>query len=111
LKTDISGTGVGLAVSGNTIKPVRRIVVAGSDSVARFIDVAPSISIVPLALTAGETGPSGGAFFVTRSERLPFPTQVFLSLAGTATVQQAFPFKAGDYTTTGISLVGPIASR
>jgi uncharacterized delta-60 repeat protein len=82
--------------------PGRRFVTAGGSEfhTARLLEAnANLVSVASLNPTASEAGPTPATFFVYRSERLPTPLSVYLSISGTATSQLTrVPFAKADYT-------------
>ena len=95
--TESFGGGAGL-VAG----PGRRFVTTGGDKfhTARLLEAGANlVSVASLNATASEAGPTPATFFVFRSERLPTPLSVYLSISGTATSQLTkMPFAKADYT-------------
>ena len=97
------GTGGAAGGSGGLVAgPGRRFVTAGGNEfhTARLLEAGANlVSIASLNPTASEAGPTPATFFVYRSERLPTPLSVYLSISGTATSQLTrVPFAKADYT-------------
>jgi uncharacterized delta-60 repeat protein len=103
LLTGISAAG-GIATTGNTILPTRRLVFAGGNQVHRYVDAGDN----PVAI--GTFDPDGGSesgqeeahFLVTRTQRLPTPLRVYLNISGTATAP--FFLNGADYAPVGFSI-------
>jgi uncharacterized delta-60 repeat protein len=97
----ISASALGLALGLNGT-----IVVAGGEqyATARLFDRRfATISVGTFQPQMYEQGAVGTSFFLTRSERLPTPTRVFLSTAGQARPPNTFPVRPRDYNGEGIS--------
>ncbi len=105
------GGGDGIATSpiglnsSMALAPNGRFVIAGNFdfTVARFFDRAPTIALAPLDPSASESGPDQASFFVTRTERLPYPTTVYFNVTGTATAFPSFPTDQVDYSVSGLN--------
>jgi uncharacterized delta-60 repeat protein len=86
--------------------PGRRFVMASGAQfrTARFLDDGANVvRVSPLFDTvAHEQGQDPASFFVYRSEKLPYPTRVFLDVGGTATPSSLRNFRFRDYTADGI---------
>ena len=97
--------GLGLAAG-----PGDRFVLAGGNNfaTARFLDAgANQVFVRSFEPNAAEAGPRTANFVVGRTERLPIPTRVYLSIGGTATAPGSFPFSQTDYTLDGITFPSP----
>jgi hypothetical protein len=109
-KTGIVGSTGGIAVTGSTIAPIRRLVVAGGDLVTKRVDVGSVVTIATFDPQATEGGDTAN-FIVARTERLDTPEHVFLNVSGTATPPNSIPIRPSDYTGTNITfgntVVGP----
>jgi uncharacterized delta-60 repeat protein len=68
--------------------------------VARYFDVAPTVSVFAVDTTATENANDPASFIVTRDQYLPFATRVYFTVGGTATPPGGSKLTA-DYT--GIS--------
>jgi uncharacterized delta-60 repeat protein len=83
--------------------PGRRFVVAGGNQfrTARYFDQGANVlALGSFDPNASESGPDPATIIVTRSERLPVPTRILLSIGGSA----AKPDAAGaDYTLAGMA--------
>jgi uncharacterized delta-60 repeat protein len=101
--TGTSGTTrAGIATTGNSILPTRRLVIAGGPGhVARYIDVGSVVSVGTFNPYAYEQGQVPATFIVARTERLATPERVYLEVTGTATMPR--PRQPGDYTGSGIT--------
>lgn len=82
--------------------PGHRFVAAMGDSfeAGRFLDVGANlISVAALAQDAYEGGPNPVVLVVSRSERLPLPTRVYLRIGGDASSPlNTFPQRFADFT-------------
>jgi uncharacterized delta-60 repeat protein len=99
----------GIATTGNSITPIRRVVVAGGAGVARYVDVGSVVSIGSFDPNAAEAGPDPATFIVGRTERLATPERVYLDVFGTAHPPARPPSSQLDYTGTNITFVDPTA--
>ena len=109
LVTTIPGVARGIVASGSGVAPIRRLVVAGSTFVARFVDVGSVVFINPLDPNGAEAGTDPATFTVIRSEPQPFDERVFIGISGTATPPNVLPFRPRDYNGTHITIGGPTA--
>jgi uncharacterized delta-60 repeat protein len=101
------------SVAGLAMGPGRRFVAVGGTKfhTARYLDAGANlVAVTSLQPTAYVQGMKSASFFVTRSERLPYPTTVYFTLGGTAG-------DGGDYSTSSnftlqrpISLLGPMTA-
>jgi uncharacterized delta-60 repeat protein len=95
-----------VGVTAMALAPNGRFVVASGEktfAVERLFDRAPTIALAPLDPNASEAGPDQASFFVTRSERLPYPTTVYFKVTGTATAFSNFPTDQVDYSVSGLN--------
>ena len=85
---------------GLALAPTGKFVIAGGNgfATARLSDRAfATISLGTFQPQMYEQGALGTSFFVTRSERLPTPTRVFISTGGQAIPPAVLPFNSRDY--------------
>jgi hypothetical protein len=97
------GAAGGIATTGNTILPTRRLVFAGGNQVHRYIDAGDNpVAIGTFDDGGSEAGQEEAHFLVTRTQRLPTPLIVYLNISGTA----AAPFflTGEDYKPVGFSI-------
>jgi uncharacterized delta-60 repeat protein len=90
---------------GITAGPGNRFMVTSGTGFqsARFLDKgANTITLLDLSPTAKEAGKQPTHLLVTRSERLPIPTRVYLGLSGTATSPLSMFRTLIDYSTNNI---------
>ena len=83
--------------------PGRRFVATGGSAfcTARYLDAGANlVTLATFQPKAYEQGTKGTSFIVGRTERLPYPTRVQLSMFGTA-------FRNIDYTLTGVTIPPP----
>ena len=106
LTTDIPGSALGLAASARALAPLRRLVVAGGNQVARFIDVGSIITVGTGDPFAAEQGQEPAHFFVRRDKPLPFRERIFLNVGGTARPPSALN---ADWFGTNIEVVPPLS--
>jgi uncharacterized delta-60 repeat protein len=95
-------TGAGVATTGNTITPIRRLVVSGGTGMARYVDVGSLVSIGSPDPEGAEAGEEPAHFIVTRTERLPTPERVYLATSGTATPPNHL-FQPRDYNSADVT--------
>jgi uncharacterized delta-60 repeat protein len=85
-----------------------RIVTAGGGKfdTARYLDTEPTVSVASFIYTASEQGPTPVTFLVTRSQALPYDTEVNFNIGGTATAPTFFALKfhTNDYTLNGMTI-------
>lgn len=111
LNTGTPGNGAGLAVTGNLIAPVRKLVITGgSKYVQRRIDVGSVITMGSFDTQMTETGPTTSSFYIARSVTLPFAERIFLGYSGGATKPVTSPPRPADFTGTGITFGNGLTS-
>jgi uncharacterized delta-60 repeat protein len=92
----------GLAYMGD------RIVASGGGSfcTARILDSEPDVTVAAFITNASEQGQTPVTFIVTRSEILPYDTQVSFTIGGTATppTLAALRLHTADYTLSGMTI-------
>jgi uncharacterized delta-60 repeat protein len=81
-----AASNVKVAVTGNTITPNRRILVAGgfSGQTLRVVDVAPAVTVTAVDAEASETNSNTATFRVSRGIAGPDALRVRLNVGGTA---------------------------
>jgi len=99
-----AGNWIGVAVTGNSIAPIRRLVVVGGTIAARYVDVGSQVAIGSFDPNAYEAGQDVASIIVGRTVALPTSERVYINVSGTATP----PYRLNaDYTVSGMTLVHP----
>jgi uncharacterized delta-60 repeat protein len=97
-----------IATTGNTIVPIRALLVAGGTQAHRYIDVGSLVAIGSFDPNATEAGQDPATIIVGRTQRLGTTERVYISVGGTATA----PYQLNaDYTVMGMTLVHPLTGR
>jgi uncharacterized delta-60 repeat protein len=95
-------------ISALAAGPGRRFVAVGGAQfhTARYLDShANLVTVGTFNPSASEQGPKSTSFIVGRTERLPYPTRVYLSIGGTATGPARLRITDPlDYTLSGITV-------
>jgi uncharacterized delta-60 repeat protein len=99
------GPQTSIAVTGATIAPLRRLVLAGGTRVARFIDLGPKVGLLNInSVTSEATQATLGVIVVT--ERMPTEQRVYIDIGGTATMPGLGLPSNWDYSTSDLTLIG-----
>jgi uncharacterized delta-60 repeat protein len=91
--------------------PGRRFVATGGSAfrTARYLDAGANlVTLGTFNPKASEQGSKSTSFIVGRTERLPYPTRLYLKIGGTASVPSWRPGSGADYTLGGVTMLPPV---
>ncbi len=106
----VTSVGSSSAATAMGLAPDGKFVVGGDGgfAAARFFDRGATVAVTSVDSIATEAGETQASFFVTRAERLPYPTRVYFTIGGTATLFPLRVLDRPDYTLDGFTDIDPI---
>ena len=96
----------GIAATGLSIAPIRKLVFAGGNEAARYFDMATIATAASFNVVTSEATQGTLNVIVARLDRLPYSQRIYINIGGTATAPIfSFP-DHWDYTLAGITIAG-----